>query len=89
MANIILKELNKSSSIANDRARAELAANKAQLYMGAPVIREIDGTYQERLPIEDFASVIWFGQSDATLHADFVPFDPETGAGDIWIEVIL
>jgi len=87
MAKIVLKELNQSSKISNDRARAEKAANKAETYMGTPLIREVDGTYQERPPVEDFPNVTWMGQSDPMSHTDFVEYDPQTGHGDIWIEV--
>ena len=84
-----LLAINESPLIASDRARAEFAARKAELYMGTPLLREINGTYQNRPPEADFPNVTWLGQTDATLHASFVAYDPATGKGDIWIEINL
>ena len=51
------------------------------------VVREVDGSYEGRPSEDQRRNVFWFGESDATLEADFVEYDPLTGNGDIWIEV--
>ena len=79
--------ISKVPEIESNRIRAELAAKKARA--AATLIREVDGQYMSRPPVDLLPNATWIGQSDATLHNDFVPFDPGTGFGDIWIEVIL
>lgn len=84
---LVVETLDQSPLTAADRARAEKAANKAETYMGTPLLREINGVYQTRPSVADFPNVTWLGQGDATEHVDFQQYDPATGGGDIWIEV--
>ena len=93
MANTIKVTVTQDTeAVAKARAAQAGAENALAMmieHVGSFVIREKNGGYESRPSIDIFPNVIWFGQSDATLHNDFVPFDPETGFGDIWIEVIL
>lgn len=50
-------------------------------------VREANGTYEQRPPVNLAPNITWFGQSDATEHPDFVEYDPATGEGDIWINI--
>lgn len=79
-------------SVAKARA-AQAAAEKALALMiehvGNPVIREKNGVYESRPSIDIFPNVTWFGQSDPLAQAEFVEYNPATGVGDIWVEVIL
>lgn len=79
--------ISKIPDIEANRIRAELAAKKASALSN--FVREANGEYETRPSTKSVLNAIWFGQTDATQHPDFVEYDPATGVGDIWIEVEL
>ncbi len=52
-------------------------------------VREQNGQYEQRPPVNIAPNITWFGQSDATEHPDFVEYNPVNGEGDIWIQISL
>lgn len=71
------------------QAAAEEALEQMTEFIGSPIIREMAGTYEDRPSTDTFPNVTWFGQTDPTSQPTFVPYNPETGVGDMWIEVNL